>query len=431
MTCRTLSADDTGRRIFGIAIEPDARLAMSLKPNARVLALRLVNAAATLIGSRPQSCWFSCAGAHVAPPSPLLLAALALVVIVGTDVTFIGGYRPFDDGDDGLDLLRRLRAGCSKRLSRGDALGVLEAPRRSYGFTPGMRYFRALEYLALRRQLPRLSTLYAGAAATWSIAWRRVSSGRIGRSLSCFSLSLTPLGVVFGTTYAHYAIWAARGYADPLGAMLFLSALLLLAAAPAALLRRPRHAGLLGRAADGRRRHHASQSRARRRRAAGRRRPRGAVAASDRAGSRRSASASRRSSFTLWHNWYFGGVIVPLSDNVTAANVYMMSPADYRDALGELMRLDLSGAHLARAATQVMDLLAGPSGQWVFAPLHLAATLIVLRVMCAARFEPMLRLTALAAIALSPIGLIYSVTVRYNLVLWLLTALDHARLDQG
>jgi len=118
-----------------------------------------------------------------------------------------------------------------------------------------------------------------------------------------------------------------------------------------------------------------------------------------------------------------GGVIVPLSDNVTAANVFMMSPADYRDALGELMRLDLSGAHLARAATQVMDLLVGPSGLWAFAPLHLAAMLIVLRVMCAARFEPMLRLTALATIALSPIGLIYSVTVRYNLVMWLLTAL--------
>src|SRR5262249_36879317 len=76
-----------------------------------------------------------------------------------------------------------------------------------------------------------------------------------------------------------------------------------------------------------------------------------------------------------------------------------------------------------RAARQVMDLLAGPSGLWAFVPLHLAASLIVLRVMCAARFAPMLRLTAAATIALSPIGFIYTVTVRYNLVMWLLAAL--------
>ena len=35
----------------------------------------------------------------------------------------------------------------------------------------------------------------------------------------------------------------------------------------------------------------------------------------------------------------------------------------------------------------------------------------------------MLRLTALAALALTPVGLIYLVAVRYNLVMWLLMAL--------
>ena len=40
---------------------------------------------------------------------------------------------------------------------------------------------------------------------------------------------LTPVGVLFGTSYLHYVSWAARGYSDTLGAMVFLSGLILLA----------------------------------------------------------------------------------------------------------------------------------------------------------------------------------------------------------
>ena len=418
-TCRTLAPDDARRRIFGIAIEPDSRLAMTLKPNARILALRLINAATTLIAVgaillvlvrwRP-------GGAAL----PVLLAALALMVIVGTDVTFVGGYRPFDNGDDGL-----IFSGFARRmleaLSHGDALGVLEGAEKVYGFTPGMRYFRALEYVLFGDSfLGYLTLMLALPYLVYRVAVRFL--GQDWAIAFVLLFVLTPIGVVFGTTYAHFASWAARGYADPLGAMLFLAALLLLAAAQtqsfgdratpafwgallmaAAVITRPNLVSGAAVLLTGV----------------------GLAALWQRRIARLAALCLGFApvSFTLWHNWYFGGVIVPLSDNVTAANVFMMSPADYRDALGELMRLDLSGAHLARAATQVMDLLAGPSGLWAFAPLHLAAMLIVLRVMCAARFEPMLRLTALATIALSPIGLIYSVTVRYNLVMWLLTAL--------
>ena len=43
---------------------------------------------------------------------------------------------------------------------------------------------------------------------------------------------------------------------------------------------------------------------------------------------------------TLWHNWYFGGVFVPLSANMAAPNVLMMTPDGYLAALGELVRFD-------------------------------------------------------------------------------------------
>jgi hypothetical protein len=127
--------------------------------------------------------------------------------------------------------------------------------------------------------------------------------------------------------------------------------------------------------------------------------------------------------FPAWHNWYFGGVFIPISDNVTAWNVYVMSPADYVSALGELARLQFAGEHLVRAARQVMDMLSGPPNSWWLAPIHALATAIVIRVTCSSRFEPMLRLTALAALALMPIALIYYVAVRYHLVMWFLMAL--------
>ncbi|MBV8836136.1 MAG: hypothetical protein JO000_06340, partial [Alphaproteobacteria bacterium] len=419
MTCRTLAPNDAGRRIFGLAIEPGAALAMTLKPNARIMVLRLINAfaiffavAAILLVAvrwRPRRAAL-----------PALLALLALVTIVGADVTFIGGYRPFDNGDDGLvfsGFARRML----EALARGDALGVLEGAEKVYGFTPGMRYFRALEYVLFGDSfLGYLILMLALPFLVYRVAVRFLG-GEWGLAF-LFLFIATPIGVVFGTSYGHFAAWAARGYADPLGAMLFLAALLLLAAPKvesfgeratpafwgallmaAAVITRPNlvlgAAVLLSGVAL----------------AALWQRRIGRLAAL--------CLGFAPVTFTLWHNWYFGGVIVPLSDNVTAANIYMTSPADYRAAFAELMWFDFSGAHLTRAASQVMDLLAGPSGLWAFVPLHIVATLILLRVMCAARFAPMLRLTAAAAIALSPIGFIYTVTVRYNLVMWLLTAL--------
>lgn len=418
-TCRTLASDDAGRRIFGLAIEPGTELAMTLKPNARIMTLRLINAAATLVAVVA----ILLVLVHWQPRRaalPALLALLALVTIVGADATFIGGYRPFDNGDDGLVFSGYARR-ILEALARGDALGVLEGAEKVYLFTPGMRYFRALEYVLFGDSfLGYLTLMLALPFLIYRVAVRFLGS-EWGLAFLVLFIA-TPIGVVFGTSYAHFAAWAARGYADPLGAMLFLAGLLLLAspqpqsfgdrAAPAfwgallmaaAVITRPNL--VLGAAVllSGV----------------------GLAALWQRQIGRLAALCLGFApvTFTLWHNWYFGGVIVPLSDNVTAANIYMMSPADYRAALAELIRFDFSGTHLTRAASQMMDLLAGPSGLWAFVPLHLAATFIVLRVMLSARFAPMLRLVAAAAIALSPIGFIYTVTVRYNLVMWLVTAL--------
>jgi len=418
-TCRPLQATDIGKRIFGVAIGPDADLAMSLDPTWRVKLRGLLAAAASAVGVagillllvrwRPRRAVY-----------PLILALATLVLVILTDATFIGGYRPFDGGDDGL-IFSGFARDMLQHLAVGDIAGALKGVEAVFYFNPGMRYFRALEflffgdtfllYLLLVLILPLI--VHAAAARFVGNAWAFVFT---------LGFVLTPVGVLFGTSYLHYVSWAARGYSDTLGAMAFLSGLILLAGprgvrfddrtAPAfwgallltiAVIFRPNLVPAVGVLLGGV----------------------GLAALWQRQFIRIAALCLGFLAIllTLWHNWHFGGVIVPLSANMAAPNVLMLTPAGYLAALGELTRFDFAGANLARAVSQIVALLSGPAGLWLTIPLHVAAYLILLRVIVSGRFEPMLRLTALASLALTPVGLIYLVAVRYNLVMWLLMAL--------
>src|SRR5947207_2273254 len=98
---RTLQSSDAGRRVFALSIGPDRDLAMALAANGGVKLRRALEAGATAIGVigvllllvrwRPRRAVF-----------PLILTAFALLVVALIDVTFIGGFRPLDAGDDGL-----------------------------------------------------------------------------------------------------------------------------------------------------------------------------------------------------------------------------------------------------------------------------------------------------------------------------------------
>ena len=63
-----------------------------------------------------------------------------------TDATFIGGYRPFDGGDDGL-IFSGFARDMLQHLVAGDIAGALKGVENVFYFNPGMRYFRALEFL--------------------------------------------------------------------------------------------------------------------------------------------------------------------------------------------------------------------------------------------------------------------------------------------
>src|SRR6266852_1361353 len=110
-------------------------------------------------------------------------------------------------------------------LSLHDALPI-------YYFTPGFRYFRALEhfvfgdtylgYLSLVLALPFLVfVLFRRFLPTsWAVAF-------------VLAFVATPFGALFGSSYLYYVKWAARGFADSCGYILLLAGFV-------ALIPRPR-----------------------------------------------------------------------------------------------------------------------------------------------------------------------------------------------
>src|SRR3954470_24712984 len=92
--CRTLAPDDAGKRIFGVAIAPNAPLAMTLRPTAAIWLLQVYQPTLTLLVVivllllllrwNPRRLVLA-----------LTLAGLSLVVIAANDVTLLGGVRPF------------------------------------------------------------------------------------------------------------------------------------------------------------------------------------------------------------------------------------------------------------------------------------------------------------------------------------------------
>jgi hypothetical protein len=418
-SCRPLQSADIGRRIFGVAIGEKAELAMRLESNVRVTAHKWGDALARTIGVlgvllllvrwQPRRARY-----------PLMLAAATMLLVVVTDVTMIGGYRPYEGGDDGL-IFSGFAREMLQHLAGGDLVGALLGHERVFYFNPGMRYFRAIEflffgdtfllYLLLLLAMPLI--VHAAVARFAGGAWAFVFT---------LGFVMVPVGAVFGTTYVSYVSWGARGYSDTLGVMAFLAGLVLIAGPPGmrfdthvarafwgaclmaiAVIFRPNLAPAVAVMLGGV----------------------GLAAAYLRQPGRLAALCLGFSVILLcgWHNWHFGGVIVPLSANAAAPNVLRMTPSDYLTAVGELMRFQFQGEKLSGAIAQVIALLSGPANLWPAIPLHIAAYAILLRVVMSSRFEPMLRLCALASIALIPVALIYLVTVRYNLLMWLLMAM--------
>jgi hypothetical protein len=418
--CRTLAADDAGRRIFGLSIAPEAGLAMRLEPTASIKARQLAQPVLTLAGVvallmlllrwNPQRLVL-----------PLTLAGLSLAVIALLDASLLGGVRPFDGGNDGLvyDGYARIMM---QKLLIGDIVGALQGSEPVFYFTPGTRYLRLVEhaifgetylgYVSLLLWLPFL--VYA--------LFRRYFGARCALAVALIFIAV-PIGALFGSTFYIYVKHAANGFGDS-------AAAILLFGGTVALIGRTR-AGPSDRFAP-------AFAAALLFALAVFVRPNLAIGVAILLSGAGLAALWQREFVRLiglclgtlpvfsmaLHNWYYGGVFVLFSQHTTMIGVAMpMPPGDYMAALFELLRLDLGGDALRRGALQMGRMLLGPSESPVMAPMHAIAFVILIRVLLSARYEGWLRLMTAATLGLYSPGLFFLYSDRYPLAAWLPTLL--------
>jgi hypothetical protein len=418
MTCRRVAADDIGRPIFGSSIAPES-LAMRLDAPAgvqirnAVCALAAVAAILVLL--------LATVRIRLRKVLPIaVLVGLALAVIAIDDMSFIGGWRPMDGGDDGL-FYTGIGRQILQHLVGGDIRSALIGGESIYYYGgPGLRYFRALEGIVFGdTNLGYLSIVLLMPWLVWRLFARFLSENFAWRIALLFTA--LPLGEIFGTSFFHYSKWAARGFADPLAHILLVWGIVIMAGtrekpageasvAGAAMLLalavfvKPIVAPMAGIVMLGA----------------------WLIAVAARDWRRAGLLCLGFTPVLLMplHNLYFGHKFVLLSSNAQLPGTYVMPPAGYLAALGELVRLDFRGADLHAAVAQIGAFLSGPSGFAVFIPLHLAAVAVVIALTLRGRdMDRWLRVIGAAVIAQYGAALIYAATARYFFPMWLLTCL--------
>jgi hypothetical protein len=416
--CRPIEAGDIGKRIIGISI--GAPLAVSLEANVTVQMRRLIEPGLALIGVaavllllvRWQKRDLTL---------PFVFLALSLGVVVLNDSSFIGGVRPFDGGDDGL-FYEGVGRHIAQYLRAGEWAKALEGGESVYFYGgPGLRYLRAIEqfifgdtfflYLSLMLALPFVVFL----------AFRRFFSPRTALGFTLVFIAI-PIGAVFGTSFFHYAKWAARGFADPAAAAMFLGGFVALIGpttdGPSARFSPAFAAGLLFALALWIRPNLAP--------AAGILLGGAGLAALFQAQMWRVAGLCLGFLPVLGmalHNYYFGGVFVLFSSNATLAEALPMPPSAWIALLGELIHFNFDGEHIPRGVLQIARWLAGPSESFMMIPLHAAAIAVLVRVAFARSFDGWIRLTAFAMLAQHPVAWFYLSADRYYYLQWFITML--------
>ncbi len=418
-SCRDITPDDAGRRVVGMGIKPD-QLAMRLTPPWKPWLLQLASqglivfaAAAlmlTLVRFEPQKMLV-----------PFLLVGVAALVIAADDASFLGGVRPLDGGDDGLFYEGHGRIILQHFLA-GDFRAALEGGEKVFYYGgPGLRYFRALEHVLFGDSfLGYLSLVLALPVLVFSL-FSRFLRGNWAIALSLLFIAV-PLGTIFGTSFVEYMKWASRGFADPAAYILFIAGLLPIIGTRAegpnttftpaffgALLLAlgicmkpiiaPAAAVLLGGA--------------------------GLYALYRRQWPRLAGlCVGFLPVFSMaLHNWVFGKVFVLFSSNSGDADLLVMPPSAYFNAVKELATFDLSGGYASRGFFQIVKWLSGPAESVFTIPINAAAVAILIYVVLRGRtFDPWLRLIGASALAQHAVALFYNAGIaRYHFLTWFLT----------
>jgi hypothetical protein len=420
MACRPIAPADAGRRIVAVAIKLDRPLAMTLTPNWTVRLRDWFATGLTLAGV------LGLLGllVRIEPRRlvwPAVLIGLSLLVVALIDINLIGGYRPLDGGDDGIiyegyarDIIRFVLA--------GDWVSALRGDEPVYYFTPGFRYVRAFEHFIFgETYLGYLSLVLALPFLVYAL-FRRFMPERWATVVT-LAFVATPIGALFGSAYLYYVKWVARGFADPCGYVLLLAGMVALIPRTDEVDRPPVAPAFFGALLM----------------ALGTFvRPNvvlasgvivlGAIifAARQRAFARAVAILAGFAALAVspLHNWVFGHSLVPFADIVSQPQTLVMPPARFFEAANDILHLDLASDHVIAAIKKIAWWLSGPGNFYVTIPLNAAAVASLAWVgFFGRRFDPWLRLIALATLLEHGTGLTYANWDRWHLVTWLLTAL--------
>ena len=307
---------------------------------------------------------------------PFLLIAASLVVIAIADASFIGGLRPLDGGEDSLHYEGTARQ-IADDLWHGHLLAALRGGEDVFYFGgSSFRYPRALErFIFGDTYLGYLSAVLAFPLLMYAL-FRRLFSVRWALALILIFV-VVPVGRLFGTTFTHYAMWAVRGYADPLAVILAVAGYFVLIGVDA---ERPLPTG---RAAFWASFLFAISVAIR---------PNGAMFAAIMLTGAGLALLYRRhwSRYALLclgfvpvilpglHNWYFGHVFVPFVSNWSHPLALSMPPSAWFDAVVDLVRLNWTSEPLGAAVHRLGEWLSGPAEKLAMVPVHAAAIAILI-----------------------------------------------------
>jgi hypothetical protein len=390
---------------------------MTLEPNAAVLFRRAVEAALTFAGVLGIILLLVRIDLRRLV-LPAVLVGIGLLVTTFVEAQLIGGMRPLDSGDDGIAYEGYGRAILKAAVS-GDLAAAMRGVEPVYHFTPGLRYVRALELFAFgETSLLYLSAILLLPVLTFML-FRRFLPPRWALVLALV-FAVTPIGALFGSSLFQYVVWASRGYSDPFAFVLLLGAIVLII--PPSTGGRPGlwrifSAGLLLAGATFCRPNLVLASAVMVAGAA-------VIWLTARQWARIIALVAGFATLVLspLHNYAFGNAFVLFSDIVNQPTTLLMSPLDYARALLELVRFDFAGDDVKAAFVQLGRWLSGPQELLVMVPVHVLAVAVLVRVgVFGARFEPWLRVVALATLLQHGIGASYVNFARYNLGTWLLT----------